>query len=147
MLCLSEEESKKFKEYQIECSQLQQKYTQSLIECNQSTIDTIRNNPFVDVNELKLIEEYNKLIVEHKKVAGDYNNLITQYNQVSDQYNELVFTATALKIVLGITCFIFFIKWLIKVERKMSKRDLTRTTKLTPITFAKRTNPKKGDRF
>lgn len=141
MLCLSEEETEKFKEYQIQCSQLEQKHAESLVECNQNSIDALRSNPFIDINQLKLTEEYSKVFENQKKVIGDYNNLAIKYNQVSDQYSELKLFSTLMGIVLSITYLIIFIKWLIKVERKMSKRDEPK-----PIKFTKRTNPKKGDR-
>ncbi|MBD2482494.1 hypothetical protein [Planktothrix sp. FACHB-1365] len=144
MLCLTEEESEKLKERQIQCNQLVEKHNQAIIDCNQSTINAMKNNPFVSVDSLKLIEEYNKILVANKEVVQDLNKLNIDHQQLIFDYSILKLGNTCLGWLLAITYGVLFIKWIIKVERKMSKRD---EPKPIPIKFAKRTNPKKGDRF
>lgn len=142
MICLTEEESEKLKQNQIEFSQLNEKYTQSMAACNQAAIDALRSNPFIEVNQLKLVEQYSEVFKNQSKVVGEYNSLMIRYNDLSDQHNDLIAVTKGIALILVVTYISLIIKWLIKVERKMSKRD-----KPKPIKFAKRTNPKKGDRY
>lgn len=141
MICLTEEESEKLKESQIQCSQLDEKYSQSQEFCNQEFLNAIRGNPFIGINQLKLVEQYNEVFKNQKKVVGQYNDLLIKHSELSDQYNDLVAVTKGIGLILIVTYITLFTKWLIKVERKMSKRDEPK-----PIKFVKRSNPKKGDR-
>lgn len=143
MICLTEEETQQFQEQQKQCSQLAEKHAQTLIDCNQATINAIKGNPFIDLNARQLAEEYNKLLIVNKETIQSYNKLVAEHQQLTINYNLATLGNNTMGWLLAITYGVIFVLWLIKLERKMSKRD---EPKPTPITFPKRTNPKKDNR-
>jgi hypothetical protein len=142
MLCLTEEAAKELKQNEIECNQLQQKYIQLTLDNNQAFLGAITGNPFVSLDQTKLLEEYNTLTEETQKLSQTNHELRLENHQLISNYNDLKIGSNLALFILGATYLYLLGKWIIKLERKMSKRDEPKLViRSSPKPF-----PKKGDR-
>lgn len=129
MLCLTDEQQKEFQLFQSQCSQLSDEYAKLSVQCNQDVINALSRSPYIRQDQVKVMQKfnnkYNELLVQHQESITKYNQLVIQHQAVKG-VSSLIFWA------LVFTWGFLLIKWLIKVEAKMSKRYLKK-----PIHFGK----------
>lgn len=136
MLCLTDEQQREFQSFQSECTQLNQEYIKLSVQCNQDVITALSRSPYIRQDHVKVMQgfnnKYNELLVQHVEQTTAYNQLSTEHRQLQAGSNFILW-------ILLATWGFLFVKWLIKLERKMSKRDKPIKK---PIHFPKRNGRK-----